>query len=1180
LDGNKYTGGVKTINIFTHYFINGYPPRVDHVNLNSKTNSLDILQYIEQLSNNITKEFKTTQFDHEVPNTGLKIKRELPLFDSFSVDLFSAIELFKTSISLTNWDKETILHVLKSLCSGEILLLINSYEDIDKIFSTLLQHKYQTETMQRYQNYLREIKLKNFLTINEFKFAIDEVIKRITIHRNYTKREIQRLYKDTFLKGINEDIHLKFISDGICDVENIFNRIMETEKFIYGNPIYSQGINVKKENKFRIKPKNKWCRLHRVKSHDDKECLAQKKNFKSNESLNNIYNYLLPFIYVNFNKDTVIKVLIDSGATKSFIKSKLLSKKQIDTLINSNQIIKTATGGIDNILGEIKFSIQLKNKNIHFNQNFSVVEDLQEDMILGVDFLKNNEAKIEIHENNLSILNHSIRLNDYKTSQSICMDNYKNKTEKNVKSLLDKYFNKIKPQDPIKRFTFTIPTINNEIPNIKPYRVPLYMQNLLDHEIKELLNKGIIKRSTSLYASPCFIKKKSDGTGRLLIDYRNLNKISQPMQYHFPEIFESFHKFVDSKVFSKIDLKKGFYQVAISENDWHKTAFITNYGKYEFKLIPFGLLNAPKFFHNIISEILHDIPNIEIFIDDIIIHTKTTSEHHMILDRVLTKLSDYNAIINIDKCEFFKDKIIYLGFEIHNGKYRPDEERLENFEQWKKPTTKRQLQSLLGKINWYRKFIPNISLKLFNMYEKLKLKPSKFKIYDSDMIPVYKIYEGLKDNIKLYIPDLNKPFTLHCDASEHTIGSVLSQKNGIIDHYSKKLNNSQRNYTIVEKEMFSIYMSINKWRPLIGGSKIFVYTDNKNLLGKSSDFNKKANRWKASLHDLDIEYIHSRSKENIVADGLSRKCPLNNIENKIYSTKHIMKYNNPLNFQQFLSRFHIEHGHPGIVSTYLTLRKDFKINKNKREIIKKLIKSCYYCQVFKNNSRLYGELHGHIHTEEPLKHISTDIYGPINANLFKHSINTNKFFILSFTDRCTRFTKIRFITEITSKEIQKAFLKEWLLNFPTPNTILSDNAKYYTSESTKKYFISNNIKQIFTSPFNPTGNSISERINQQITDILRIYKGWDIDIIKEIIENRLNNIVKISTKMKPSDIVFSKSKTMNLNKNETKIKRSIKHNYQTGDLILIKNHIIGKLEQPFLGPFEIERISNDKQRIY
>ncbi|KAG0437671.1 Retrovirus-related Pol polyprotein from transposon 17.6 [Dictyocoela muelleri] len=129
---------------------------------------------------------------------------------------------------------------------------------------------------------------------------------------------------------------------------------------------------------------------------------------------------------------------------------------------------------------------------------------------------------------------------------------------------------------------------------------------------------------------------------------------------------------------------------------------------------------------------------------------------------------------------------------------------MNNFEKWDKPRRNRQLQSLLGKINWYRKFIPHNSLKLYNLYEKLKIKPQKIKIDDNEMIPVYKIYYELQKNMGLYIPDLNKPFIIHCDASEHTIGVVLNQKSGIIDNYSKKLNNAQINYTIVEKEMFSI----------------------------------------------------------------------------------------------------------------------------------------------------------------------------------------------------------------------------------------------------------------------------------------------------------------------------------------------------------------------------------------
>ncbi|KAG0434627.1 Transposon Tf2-6 polyprotein [Dictyocoela muelleri] len=161
-----------------------------------------------------------------------------------------------------------------------------------------------------------------------------------------------------------------------------------------------------------------------------------------------------------------------------------------------------------------------------------------------------------------------------------------------------------------------------------------------------------------------------------------------------------------------------------------------------------------------------------------------------------------------------------------------------NFYQWKIPKTKRQLQVLLGKINWYRKFIPNVSLKLFNLYEKLKLNKNKFIITEEEMKPLFKIYDHLKTNMYLYLPNLNEPFLINSDSSEHTIGAVLSQRNGIIYHYSKKLNHAQTNYSIVEKVIFAIYMSILKCKSLIGGSKIYIYTDNKNLIGKSNDFTK------------------------------------------------------------------------------------------------------------------------------------------------------------------------------------------------------------------------------------------------------------------------------------------------------------------------------------------------------
>ncbi|KAG0436868.1 Transposon Tf2-8 polyprotein [Dictyocoela muelleri] len=218
-------------------------------------------------------------------------------------------------------------------------------------------------------------------------------------------------------------------------------------------------------------------------------------------------------------------------------------------------------------------------------------------------------------------------------------------------------------------------------------------------------------------------------------------------------------------------------------------------------------------------------------------------------------------------------------------------------------------------------------------------------------------------------------------------------------------------------------------------------------------------------------------------------------------------------FTQFVHHLHIINGHPGILPTILTLEQNIKINKNKKRIIKNLIKYCHLCQTCKNNHRIYGKINGKVITTEPLKHISTDIYGLIDAYNYKHNKNTNKFFIITFTDRCTRFTRIRFLSKISSKKYTKGTKRRMVEKFfLKPSTILSDNGRCYNSKSSKLFLKSLNIKQILTSPFNPTCNLISERLNQSISDLLKIYKNWDIKTIKLIIANKLNEVVKVSTK--------------------------------------------------------------------
>jgi hypothetical protein len=187
-------------------------------------------------------------------------------------------------------------------------------------------------------------------------------------------------------------------------------------------------------------------------------------------------------------------------------------------------------------------------------------------------------------------------------------------------------------------------------------------------------------------------------------------------------------------------------------------------------------------------------------------------------------------MINIKKTEFMQKSLNYLGFNINEDGYSPDLSRLENFESWEKPKTIVQLQKMLGKINWYRFFLKDISTLLVPLYSHLKKRgnnTTRINVTDREMEIVHNIYHKLKDNARLYFPDLNKPFYLQTDACDIGIGGVLYQSNSIIGYYSKKLSGATPNYCTTEKEMYAVLKCVQHWRSWIGGSKIFIKTDSK-----------------------------------------------------------------------------------------------------------------------------------------------------------------------------------------------------------------------------------------------------------------------------------------------------------------------------------------------------------------
>ncbi|KRH92115.1 transposable element, partial [Pseudoloma neurophilia] len=289
----------------------------------------------------------------------------------------------------------------------------------------------------------------------------------------------------------------------------------------------------------------------------------------------------------------------------------------------------------------------------------------------------------------------------------------------------------------------------------------------------------------------------------------------------------------------------------------------------------------------------------------------------------------------------------------------------------------------------------------------------------------------------------------------------------------------------------------------------------KNNLSKNGNLSKRIERWKALLSDYDIEYRFIDGSLNVIADGLSRFEDTEEFTNQIlpdvYSSVEDMRC------------FHSFHGHPGIVKTINTLKLSQNLSSNQRKNAITAIKNCDHCQRNKKHVFGYGYLKGNVISEIPFQDVSSDIFGPFDASIFEGEKNSEKMYAISFTDRCTTFTKIVFTTDTSASSIIEAFEKIWLTECPLPKTFLSDNGSNYTSNKLKDYLSSKKIQQKFTSVYNPTGNSISERINANLIICLKIYRGWSLDLVKEAIENRCNHLYNKRLKTTPDKIRISKN---------------------------------------------------------
>lgn len=420
----------------------------------------------------------------------------------------------------------------------------------------------------------------------------------------------------------------------------------------------------------------------------------------------------------------------------------------------------------------------------------------------------------------------------------------------------------------------------NDAKPIKQHPYRLNPNKLADvrKEVQYMLEHDIIEPSQSNWSSPIVMVPKSDGTTRFCIDYRKVNAVTRSDSFPIPRIEDCIDRVGKAAFVSKIDLLKGYWQVPLSDRAKEISAFVTPDGLFQSKVMPFGMKNAPATFQRLMNHVIAGLDNCVVYIDDVLVHSDTWDDHIKHLKDLFVKLSDANLVINLEKSDFARAQVTYLGHVVGQGHVLPREAKIKAIIDLPVPKNTRELRRTLGMAGFYRKFVHNFSDVVAPLTTLLR-KNVKFKWSDYCQTAFDKLKAVLANKPVLIAPDFTRPFKMAVDASDIGVGAVLLQDDdsGIekpVSYFSRKLNKHQKAYSTVEKETLGLVLALQHFEIYItnGTGEVIVYTDHNPLtfLGKYKTKNQRLFRWSLLLQPYAIRIVHLAGKENVIADALSR----------------------------------------------------------------------------------------------------------------------------------------------------------------------------------------------------------------------------------------------------------------------------------------------------------------------
>ncbi|KAK8918382.1 hypothetical protein KSP39_PZI021861 [Platanthera zijinensis] len=866
-------------------------------------------------------------------------------------------------------------------------------------------------------------------------------------------------------------------------------------------------------------------------------------------------------IYVH---NHLLKVLFDTGASQSFISTRAIKQLKLEPHTSIEELRVKMPNNTE-MITKLRCTVWLTIDTNPVEANVAVLPLSEFDIILGMDWLVKSEAIINCKEKEITL-----KINDTQCTfkglnevSKVLISSFKaiKKLKKGceatlvmikgtkvvtweptavpvVRDFLEVFPEELPGLPPSRDVEFTIDLVEGAKPVAKaPYRMAPKELAELKSQLQELLDKGFIRPSTSPWGAPVLFVKKKDGSFRLCVDYRELNKLTIRNQYPLPRIDDLFDQLSNAKVFSKIDLRSGYHQMRINEDDIYKTAFSTRYGHFEFVVMPFGLTNAPAVFMDLMNRVFKEFLDIFVivFIDDILVYSTNKDEHTEHLKVVLTTL----------KCHAL-----------------------------------------------YAKFSKSIALPL----TKLTRKNALF-LWTKEC---QEAFDELKTRLTtapvLVMPCGIEGFQIYSDASLKGLGCVLMQNGKVVAYASRQLKDSERNYPTHDLELAAVIFALKIWRHYLYGAQCEIFTDHKSLkyIFSQKEINMRQRRWLELIKDYDVDIKYHPGKANIVADALSRKhlapmiVPLteqqellreiqnfklltcitisqtpgllfqlvaeNSIKDRVRKAMNQdpifvkilekVKSGQSISFTEhdgllFLNgRLCIPHVdalrseilydghntmysiHPGRTKMYQDLKQNFWWPGMKTDVIQYIAK-CHTCQLVKAEHQKPG---GYLQSLPIPEWKWDDITMDFVMGLPRSKAGNNGIWVI--IDRLTKVA--HFIPMKNDSPVQKLvdqYIDVIIKYHGIPRSIVSDRDGRFTSDTWKLVQRKLGTKLLFSTAFHPQTDGQSERTIQMLEDLLRMVildlKGsWEKYL--SLVEFSYNNSYQSSIQMAPFEALYGR----------------------------------------------------------